>query len=589
MGFGANKRKCQAFLSVQVVGPTPMKLFAMFAKRLFPWGKQPASTNRGRFFTQLLRHLRFGFRSSVLICKNTHSSVKSPQVGYRYTLKTEDSMRFTTASAILSAVVVLGGCGKSGTQANNEVPATTQDTQQQVVEATGPIDTGLEPHANYPVPDWAPDQLVNYINQLVTAEPQGENDDEYIADQVQRARSRLIAADRIILSKGTSAELMEAGVKAKLDALRMLALLDSKGLGVHFAPFVEALADGDSPKFARMGQINNFWFEVDKLVYEQTENSDDLMAELKELLADEEAGEAEFLAAQDASFVMNDRGYAGQATKALKLIGERFQDHEELGKEAKDLLEKTAFREKVIAAMDGGRPEIKDLFVSIAELLKNKEKLNVETLDNTLNAAQVLEFNGHFEEASRVFAAIKKAYKTSDDDRLAKQAKLSVQFAEKRLGMVGEEVDLEGNYIDGTDFSWSKFKGKVVLVDFWASTSTPWVSSLPSLKSAYDRFHSDGFEVLGINVDRDRQRAYEYIRGERLPWPTIVDEVSNGLDGNPNAIRYGIRAVPFVMLVGRDGKVVDIHVRGPELTKRIEELLSEPTSQNARKDRSVRK
>ena len=95
--------------------------------------------------------------------------------------------------------------------------------------------------------------------------------------------------------------------------------------------------------------------------------------------------------------------------------------------------------------------------------------------------------------------------------------------------------------------------------------------------------------MLGINVDRDRQRAYEYIRGERLPWPTIVDEVSNGLDGNPNAIRYGIRAVPFVMLVGRDGKVVDIHVRGPELTKRIEELLSEPTSQNARKDRSVRK
>jgi len=502
---------------------------------------------------------------------------------------TEDTMRFTTAFVILSAVVAVGGCGKSDKVTDTGTNTETQTAQQVAVDQTGPINTGLEPDADYPIPDWAPDQLLNYINQLATAEPRGETDDEYIADQVRRARSRLIAADRIILSKGTSAELMEAGVKAKLDALRMLALLDSKGLGVHFLPFVDALNDGDSAKFARMGEINLFWFEVDKLVYEQTENADALMAQLKKLLADKEAGETEFLAAQDATLVMNDRGYPSQATSALKMIGERFRDHEELGKEATDLLEKTAFREKVIAAMNGGRPEIKDLFVSIAELLKNKDKLNVETLDNTLNAAQVLEFNGHFEEARRVFAAIKKAYKTSDDEKLAQQAELSVQFAEKRLGMVGEEVNLEGNYIDGTDFNWSKFKGKVVLVDFWASTSAPWISSLPSLKSAYDRFHTDGFEVIGVNVDHDRQRAYEYIRGERLPWPTIIDEVSNGLDGNPNAIRYGIQAVPFVMLVGRDGKVVDIHLRGPELTKRIETLLSEPSSQNARKDRAVRK
>lgn len=498
-------------------------------------------------------------------------------------------MRFISLSVVLSIAVVLLGCGESDTKTKKDSTPNTSNASSAVATVDGPIDTKLEPHPDYPIPHLSPDQLLDYINQVTTLEPAGDSDDAYIQDQVHRARSRLIASDRIILSKGISAELMEAGVKSKLDALRTLALLDSQGLGVHFAPFIEALNDGDSEKFARMGRINQFWFEVDKLVYEQAENSDSLMTQLEKLLADEGAGESEFLAAQDASFVMNDRGYADQATKALKLIGERFQDHEKLGDEAKDLLEKTVFREKVIAAMDGGRSEIKDLFICIADLLKNKDKLTLETLDNTLNAAQVLEFNGHFEEASRVFAAIKKAYGTSEDEKLAKQAKLSVQFAEKRLGMVGEEVELEGNYIDGTDFSWNKFKGKVVLVDFWASTSTPWVSSLPSLKSAYDRFHADGFEVIGVNVDRDRQRAYEYVRGERLPWPTIVDEVSNGLDGNPNAIRYGIRAVPFVMLIGRDGKVHDIHIRGPELTKRIEELLTEPSSQNARKGRSVRR
>ena len=92
---------------------------------------------------------------------------------------------------------------------------------------------------------------------------------------------------------------------------------------------------------------------------------------------------------------------------------------------------------------------------------------------------------------------------------------------------------------------------------------------------------------MGINVDQDRRAVYEYLRADGLPWPTIVDDVSPGLDGNANAIRYGIRAVPFVMLVGRDGKVTDIHIRGAQLTKRIEELLNKPSGQNARKTEEI--
>lgn len=497
-------------------------------------------------------------------------------------------MRITKTAALICLCVLLGGCGKSDSDDVADKPAPSAPVAEQVAAApevpSGPIDTGLQPDEDYPIPDLSPSELISYINQLATLPPSGESENEFLSDQVSRARSRLVAADRVILTKGITQDLMEAAVRAKLDALRTLAMIDSTGLGVHFLPFVDALNEGDSEKFAQIARISRFWFEVDKLAYAQTDSSDSLMAELKKLVADEKAGEAEFLAAQDASFVMNDRGYANEATEALKLIGDRFANDEKIGKEARELLEKTAFREQVIAAMSGKRADVKELFISIREMLKDPAKLNVETLDNTLNAAQVLEFNGHFDEASKVFAAIKKAYEKADDEKLARQARLSVDFAEKRLGMVGKEVSIEGNHIDGSDFNWNKLKGKVVLVDFWATTSAPWMESLPSLKSAYDRFHEDGFEVVGVNVDQDRQAAYEYIRGDRLPWPTIVDEVTSGLDGNPNAIRYGIRAVPFVMLVGRDGKVTDIHVRGPQLTKRIEELLAQPSSKNARKE-----
>lgn len=500
-------------------------------------------------------------------------------------------------SQLLLAALLIAGCAKTEPSEVADAGSTTQDTTESATdppavdstEATAPaapaepINTGLQPDAAYPVPDLPPAQLLDYINRLATLEPIGESDDEYIADQISRAKSRLVAADRIILSPDTNDDLMTAAVRAKLDTLRTLAMIDPSGLGIHFEQFIAALQEGESTEFAQLGRVSRLWFEVDRLAYGQAQTPDDLLAKLKSLLEDSAAGESEFLAAQDAGFVLNDRGFQDEATEVLKLIGNRFSNHAELGEEAKELLLKTQFREKVIAAMSGGRQEIQSLFLAIRDMLKDKEKLSVEVLDNTLNAGQVLEFNGHLEDASRVFEAIGKAFKDFPDKNLAKQAELSVAFAKTRLDVIGKDIEIEGSYIDGSPFSWEKFKGKVVLVDFWATTSSPWHSSLPNLKAAYDRFHAEGFEVIGINVDRVRQNAYDYLRSARLPWPMVMDEVATGIQGNPNAIRYGVQAVPFVMLVGRDGKVADIHVRGPRLTKRIEELIDMPSGTNARK------
>ena len=510
---------------------------------------------------------------------------------------------------LLLMATLIFGCGAAGpdesasggTAVAEEVTVSDAETkpvareqekeapQQQAAtpQRKGPINTGLQPDAAYPVPDLSPPNLLDYINQVAALEPIGATEQEYITDQISRARSRLVAADRIILDQKTDNDLMVAAVRAKLDALKMLALLDPNGLGVHFKKFVEALVEGDSPEFARLGRISQFWFEVDRVAYGQVETPDDLVAGLTELIQSENAGEAEFLAAQDGSFVLNDRGFADKATEVLKLIGNQFKDHKELGKEASDLLQQTEFREKVIAAMRGGSGEIRTLFYAIRDKLKDKENLTVQTLDNTLNAAQVLEFNGHFREAGMVFDAIKRAFKKASDEKLMKQAELSVAFAEKRLGVIGKEIEIEGTHVDGKPFNWEKYKGKVVLVDFWASTSSPWLSDLPNVKATHDRFHSHGFEVVGINVDRVRENAYDYLRSDRLPWPTVIDEIAPGLEANPNAIRYGVQAVPFVMLVGRDGKVADIHVRGTKLSKKVEELINQPSSKNARKEASA--
>jgi|GEM_PF-5908490 len=505
--------------------------------------------------------------------------------------------RFVAHATVLLMCLVLVGCGRGTGQANAQKPATngkaqvgeTSTTEPQVQVQQGPIDTGLDPDPAYPIPHYSPPELLSYINQVAKLPPDGETDDEYISDQVARARSRLVAADRIILSPGVDKGLMSAAVQAKLDTLKLLAILDTEGLGKHFQGFVDALQEGESPEFARLAGVSRFRLEVDKMLYGQVKDSKPLVAELKKLIDTPEAGEVEFLASQHGGYVLNERGYPDEATEVLNLIGKRFAKHEKLGKEAKQLLQMTAFREKVMGAMSGKKEDIRSLFVAIRDQLRDTDNLNVTTLDNTLNAAQVLEFNGSVEESKLVFQAIKKAFSKASDEKLAKQAEISVKFAEQRLGVIGNEIEIEGSEIDGAVFNWGKYKGKVVLVDFWASTSSPWVSALPSVKATYDRFHEDGFEVVGINVDQERANAIDYMKTHRLPWPVLMDEVAPGLDANPNAIRYGVRAVPFVMLVGRDGKVADIHVRGPKLAKRVEELLNEPTTKNARKQRETAK
>jgi thiol-disulfide isomerase/thioredoxin len=437
----------------------------------------------------------------------------------------------------------------------------------------------LAPDDAYPIPDVPPDELLNYINKLAVREPTGETKEAYRADMTSRTKSRLIAADRILLSQDLDTGLVEAGVIAKLDALRTLALVDPQGLGVHFESFVESIMEGDSPRLALIGRVSLFQYEIDRLNDGLTNDPEPLVAQLREILADPLAGYAEFLATQYAGVVLDARGFPDRTTEVLNMVGQHFAkaDDEKLAEEAKSLLRKTAFRSQVMAAMQGKKSDVEKLTASVQQTLGDTKQLDVEVLDTTLNAGQMLEFTGSFAAARQIFNNVRDAFANHQDKSLAQQASRSVENALKRLDLVGTSIDIEGVHIDGSPFDWQAHRGKVVLIDFWATWSKPWEDSLPELKSAYERFHEDGFEVIGVNLDENRNEMYNFVRAARIPWPLVMDETGGGL-GNSNAIKYGVEAVPFVVLVGRDGKVADIHIHGQVLPQRVEELLRVPSS-----------
>jgi len=135
---------------------------------------------------------------------------------------------------------------------------------------------------------------------------------------------------------------------------------------------------------------------------------------------------------------------------------------------------------------------------------------------------------------------------------------------------VGEVMELAFTDVEGKAFDLANLRGKVVLVDFWATWCGPCIAELPHVLSAYEKYHDQGFEIVGISLDEDIDKMKAFCKERGMNWVQGCD--AKGWQSEL-AKQFGITGIPATFLIGTDGKIAATSLRGEALGQKVGELL----------------
>ncbi len=153
----------------------------------------------------------------------------------------------------------------------------------------------------------------------------------------------------------------------------------------------------------------------------------------------------------------------------------------------------------------------------------------------------------------------------------ATMAKQRLAVAKERELLKSKPLDLKFKPLEGDEVDLEKLRGKVVLIQFWATWCGPCMSEMPHVQSTYAKLHDKGFEILGISLDDDEKELRAVLKKKKITWAQCFD--GKGWE-SPLAKRFGIDAIPALWLVNKKGMVVDMDAT-EDLEAKIEKLLAE--------------
>ncbi|HEX2900127.1 MAG TPA: TlpA disulfide reductase family protein, partial [Bacteroidia bacterium] len=160
------------------------------------------------------------------------------------------------------------------------------------------------------------------------------------------------------------------------------------------------------------------------------------------------------------------------------------------------------------------------------------------------------------------------SYPASDPQFIAFLNGSIAQMESMAVGAVAP--DISAPTPDGKSMKLSDFKGKIVMIDFWASWCRPCRMENPNVVKAYNKYHSKGFEILAVSLDQEKGKWLDAIKQDGLIWNHISD--LGGFGSQPAKV-YGVNSIPATVLVDKEGKIIARDLRGPALEEKLKEIF----------------
>lgn len=200
----------------------------------------------------------------------------------------------------------------------------------------------------------------------------------------------------------------------------------------------------------------------------------------------------------------------------------------------------------------------------VAQILFMKATLYMQVFDNTEKGIELMN------ELKREFP----------ESKQSKNADLVLEHARKQEAakkirstlMEGAKFpDFDEKDVEGKPLSITAYKGKVVLVDFWATWCRPCVAELPNVLEAYEKHHANGFEIIGISLDNDKAKLEKFTKDKKMTWQQYFD--GQGWN-NKLSTKYGVNSIPATYLLDVEGKILAKNLRGPALEAAVAKALA---------------
>jgi len=205
-----------------------------------------------------------------------------------------------------------------------------------------------------------------------------------------------------------------------------------------------------------------------------------------------------------------------------------------------------------------------------------KQKLDVKEIvssysDCLMSAFLVTFFDEDFATYSDLYEKVLSALGTKyADDQFVMNVAYKVSTSMKE-GSLAPEIEMRDK--DGNIRKLSDLRGKVVLIDFWASWCGPCRAELPNVVRLYNKYHDKGFDIYSVSLDKDRNAWLQAIQNTGQVWPNHVSDLQGWTSSGGRT--YGVSSIPHTVLIDRKGRIIGKKLRGEELATKLKEIFGE--------------